>query len=912
MDLPHLLWFNIPVSITKDDLFEPDETITLSLDNTVGTLFISNTKNEYTLTIANDDQESEINFLTRETFTGEAGSPTETINLGISPAIPVSGNVTITIIERNGVAEGTDFTTSPPAAGSTITLPVSAGSTLLSFDVNILNDADAAFDEYIDFVIADPPGPNTMVTGGADTHSVYITEGTRLERGDLAIVGFNYNTGSGTDEISFVCFKDITPGTTLDFTENAYNKCTPGIATSAPGSGYRVGGFGQSEGWFRWTFSSGTDIPAGQVITLRIDAAAGGYSSSSVITPLGGRTYNFSPLPSDEGTYTGGNFNMNPNGEQVFICQGGSLKENGTTGTPAVIGDDIYDGGQFLYIFNTKGNIWTPICGNSAAGGTKNSDKPEGMDCFTAYPSASADRNKYDGPLASATQRDWISRFNDPTNWATYSSESAYNSGGNDYRSSFSFNISSGSFEDGVWVGDQNTDWFDCGNWQSLTVPDPFTNVVIDDAAFRNVQVNDSANCRDIVIENGRILTLNSTNSLLNVNGNFERFATGGLNQTDGVVRFTGNANARILSNEVPFLNMEINKAGRLTLDTNVTITGNLDLNGGDFLLNGNTLELNSATVTESNTNSEISGVARGSRLSYTGSGNADLFILNVDQLFINRTTTDRINVREDVILRGDSLPPLRIESGVLNITAGNKVTVNDSTPELLADGNYQGTSTSSLEFLGNDNAGSIKFISTGANLGTLTINTTGVGNTATLENDLTIDETLNLSAGVLDLNGNELTVNNRINEGNGSMQGGGSSSLIIGKQTVNTPATTIPEIAGGLNSLTVSRDLGVALGANLSVSNQLTMGVGDLITNTDTLDLGTTGSITGEDQDDGYVKGFLRSEKTINNSTSSFGGIGFEMTSVDNLAATEVIRVAGPGRQLILGVTKVFSVGGM
>ena len=37
----------------------------------------------------------------------------------------------------------------------------------------------------------------------------------------------------------------------------------------------------------------------------------------------------------------------------------------------------------------------------------------------------------------------------------------------------------SGTYIDGVWVGSKSTDWFDCGNWQTLQVPDETINVDI-------------------------------------------------------------------------------------------------------------------------------------------------------------------------------------------------------------------------------------------------------------------------------------------------------------------------------------------------------------------------------------------------------------------------------------------------
>ena len=52
----------------------------------------------------------------------------------------------------------------------------------------------------------------------------WINAQTRLDPGDLAIIQVNANnnlcSGVAADRISFICFKDITAGTTIDITDN--------------------------------------------------------------------------------------------------------------------------------------------------------------------------------------------------------------------------------------------------------------------------------------------------------------------------------------------------------------------------------------------------------------------------------------------------------------------------------------------------------------------------------------------------------------------------------------------------------------------------------------------------------------------------------------------------------------------
>ena len=195
-----------------------------------------------------------------------AGTP-YTATIEFAPEAAVAGTLTLNVSNSGSVIYATDYTTSPAVSTNQIQLPVAAGATSVTFDINVLNDGVDETNQEITFTMATPPGPATMLTGTNNVFVLRIVDGTLLERGDLAIIAVNANTGDGDDEISFVCFKDLTSGTTIDMTENAYNKCKPGLATGSPAaSKHREGGFGQGEGWLRMTFQSGADIPAGTVI----------------------------------------------------------------------------------------------------------------------------------------------------------------------------------------------------------------------------------------------------------------------------------------------------------------------------------------------------------------------------------------------------------------------------------------------------------------------------------------------------------------------------------------------------------------------------------------------------------------------------------------------------------------------
>lgn len=303
-----------------------------------------------------------------------------------------------------------------------------------------------------------------------------------LSAGDLAILAFNTNVdGSyGYDELSFVSFIDIQPGTAIDFTDNAYEKCGT------------TNGWGISEGWFRLTRTTNA-LAAGEVVTVRVE-----YGDAIVVAPDANWSIS-KPQPLGQG-----NFDLNADGEQVFLMSGGSV---GGPASSSPTSDAGTYSGEFLYGFNTKGNIWTPICGDASAGGTKNSAKPIDFDCFLVWPTSQSDKNKYTGPLTPASQRDWLYRINSPSNWTGYADNTNYEAGTDfkDYNgpsAGRTLSITSGGFSTGLWTGDDDTDWHNCRNWQSLRVPDMNTDVDIPSTSNNpHIFTGENGTCKTILIQ---------------------------------------------------------------------------------------------------------------------------------------------------------------------------------------------------------------------------------------------------------------------------------------------------------------------------------------------------------------------------------------------------------------------------
>lgn len=236
---------------------------------------------------------------------------------------------------------------------------------------------------------------------------------TTLQPGDLAVVGVNAsNVGCGgistEDLISYVCFKDITPGTVIDLTDNGWERLNPGL-------------WGDTEGTIRMTYSGG-GIPAGEVITI---SAVNTPETYNCISHTGWSFVNINPV--------GFAMNLNSGGDQIYFMQNG----NWTVGSPVPSTHDASYSGTILFGFNTQ-STWN-------ANGTSQQSNlhPSVTPCFHMEPSVGqTDFLKYTGPMTAATQLEWIDRIGNSSNWTAFPNCGAYNAAAPNYPLPISLPIS--------------------------------------------------------------------------------------------------------------------------------------------------------------------------------------------------------------------------------------------------------------------------------------------------------------------------------------------------------------------------------------------------------------------------------------------------------------------------------------
>ncbi|MBN2777574.1 MAG: T9SS type A sorting domain-containing protein [Bacteroidales bacterium] len=479
-----------------------------------------------------------------------------------------------------------------------------------------------------EFVVYKGTSTSVAVTGLTNGNSYYFTifvrtgtewssgvevianpaDVTTFIPGDMAIIAVNTNHTTIGEEFTFVAFKDITVGTSIDFTENGWER-------------EYSDAWGTTEGTIRLTRIGNGTITAGTSITV-VMHESNGYDASDFDIYVGGVDelaagyWSISELnPTD-----GSGFNLNEF-DDIWIMQGGSWIEN-TTGSNPAYHDDEYTG-YVLYGWTATG--WP---GSDASGSTAFSNLYPACECFNTNVSglANQDKVKYTGLMTNATKLEWIMRFNDEGNWTGYADDASYDAATPDYRGTgVTIGITNGGFESGRWTALQNTDWFDCGNWQNLTIPDEETNVVISTTyASDNAVVNNTENalCNNLTIESG--IGLDFSNNTIEVHGSFNN-QSASITSTNGTLLLASDDDVDITSNGASFYNVEVNGNGNFTLIDNLTLTGTLDLVDGLIETGSNQVFVNNsaeAAITNHSTASYINGNLR---RAVAATGNYDL-----------------------------------------------------------------------------------------------------------------------------------------------------------------------------------------------------------------------------------------------------------------------------------------------
>ena len=200
---------------------------------------------------------------------------------------------------------------------------------------------------------------NALTTTQVSTFTT-ITQQTAFGTGDLLFVAYRSSANGAEDEVAFLSFVDILPGTQVTFTDSKYTT-------------------GQCPNGILWTSPANECIAAGTVVNIQPNA-----------------------LLTDKGTVTGGSFGLSSSGDQVIVY-------TGTSAAPA-------------YITAFSSNAW--VTNNASCGGSLSNLPPalaSGTDAISlsAAPgnaSGNSANAYYNGPQTGSVAT-LKAAILDPANW---------------------------------------------------------------------------------------------------------------------------------------------------------------------------------------------------------------------------------------------------------------------------------------------------------------------------------------------------------------------------------------------------------------------------------------------------------------------------------------------------------------
>lgn len=374
-------------------------------------------------------------------------------------------------------------------------------------------------------------GATAVGLTGAGSTLFDISVVTVLTPGDLAVLAINTNTEapSGCDLISFVCFRDLLPGTTLFITDNGYERKTAGL-------------WGGTEGVITIT-RTGAVLPKGTIITIQSTVTTGNVTSGSHydVYTCGAIDTNWTKTAVSGGGV--GGFNLNSD-DDVWFMQGG-VWTNDTGHASTYTGNVLYG--------------WTESGWDSAPGGTSGDTKWSTLypqkECFSTIAPLGDGFVKYDDPnnpdFSTLTNGkfDWIASINNQANWDSYADNAAFDAGGYNYKGNCTLvAIDTDIYINGRWSGRKDTNWFNCENWDTLIVPDATVDVIIPDNTYDRRAVVDAtapfavyqnyiAKANNLTLSGEALEISGNANNKLEVHGNLtiaNTVADGALDMNDG------------------------------------------------------------------------------------------------------------------------------------------------------------------------------------------------------------------------------------------------------------------------------------------------------------------------------------------------------------------------------------------
>lgn len=263
-----------------------------------------------------------------------------------------------------------------------------------------------------------------------------------------------------------------------------------------------------------------------------------------------------------------------------------------------------------------------------------------------------------------------------------------------------------------------------------------------------------------------------------------------------------------------------------VTLDVDVAFNGLLaSLNvDGDLTSTGNDLTFSQGLLTGS-------GTIDVSYLSFEGLStmtfDGDITAQQLETSSINLGVAGMVTISDSLVL----------ESGTITLNTGGNLTLNGASYVVVDNGSltingglFTGSNAYNVSYIGTSKNTGVEAFGTGLNDIHITLDDSS--ETVTMTTDVHANGALNLSTGILSLNGNDLTISgNFTTSGNGSLAGSPTSSLII--ETMNAPASPIRFETGAESledlDINMTNTGSVEIESDLTISGLLMLHKGDL-----------------------------------------------------------------------------------
>ena len=445
---------------------------------------------------------------------------------------------------------------------------------------------------------------------------------TIFNPGDILIVAYDNAVGTFNDAITILTLVDIQPNTTFWYANTSYEIGAPANIRTAQWRACSNNSNAEI-GAQHFTYLGPSILPAGSTFCIDIGINQVMAADFTVNSSSGAGTYNFSNGLTPAGFTSNINISTSKP-DSVFLMQG---SWSGNLGNYRTFNGTILSGIQ-------EGATWHAVTDDLSGVLSENQKRrsriPPEIQCFAIQGGTSTGSSYayYNGTKTGSHIGLLSNITNYTSNWTSNNGSNANEIAAQTCIASYVFNIT-GTATPGIWTNAKNdSNWFNCGNWENLSVPDETIDVivntlggtdkvVVDDTALDADLYGNIAKCKNLTIHGEKVELVSDSNDILEIHGDIT--ITNGeldmddsnVNTDDGTLYLYGNwinsAESRFLqgNSTVKFvgtnsqtihcnLGIETEQFYNLVLDNNFTTDdfnndiiaqGNLELTTGKTLL---------------------------------------------------------------------------------------------------------------------------------------------------------------------------------------------------------------------------------------------------------------------------------------------------------------------------------------